>query len=182
MLCFEQLACFRLASPPAERLVKGESPRVVPPMRFRRPQLLLLAICAAVAGCTPRDFPENPFTRAEQDLTAPDVLPLESGFPGAEDLAAAREAETEAFSLNEQAEALTERSTALTERDPALSGEQFAPSAPAEEVLERSESLRSRADALRAREDIGQPDETESLEQRRERVDEQAEILRTRTD
>ena len=101
-----QIRSFRLALPHRNRVGIGNAPRAVPAMRLRHTPMrlrdtpvrlchcgiLLCAFCALLAGCTPRDFPENPFERAEQDLTAPSVVPLDTGFPGAAELAEAREA------------------------------------------------------------------------------------------
>lgn len=152
-------------------------PKPVRPMpRF------LIAVLFVCAACTPKNFPDNPFEANEANLTAPAVQPITSGFPDADDLAAAREAEAEAFGLTEEAEALSERVTDLAERDPTVSDDLVAPAEAAEVLIDREDSLRDRAETLRGRTDVGQPQDVETLETRRLRVDEEAETLRTRAD
>lgn len=152
--------------------------------QLQRARLSCTALLVVVsAGCTPAGFPESPFVATERDdQIAPDVVPLASGFPGRSDLEQAVEASNDAFSLSEDAAALSTRSSELVERDPAVSGELEAPSPDARETLEREVSLRDRASELRSRDDIGSLAEVEELEARRQRVAEEGEYLRSRTD
>ncbi|MCV6597693.1 MAG: hypothetical protein OIF40_11515 [Mangrovicoccus sp.] len=148
--------------------------------RFPGNRALMILAGLALAACAPPDYPDDPFNVTEQGMTAPKTLPLDSGFPGADDLAAAREVEMQAFGLTEEAEALAERSAALAERELARSDAGVLPPLPVPELEARQKSLRERAEELRARTDLETAQESPDLGSERENLSERARELRER--
>ncbi|MEM1363371.1 MAG: hypothetical protein AAGF94_16930 [Pseudomonadota bacterium] len=131
----------------------------------------IAATCAMLAACTPEGFPENPFERTEQGMTAPALEPLDSGFPTAADAEASRLAEEEAFALMDEAEALGAQTATLFETEDQPDDRQAD-----------AEELRQRAADLRDQDLSSSPEPSSALTERSRELREQADALRTRSE